>query len=139
VATAGLGQGLAELALMREHMTEVAMGLGVIRLQPDRPTECGDRLGQLPLAVEGVAELVLDRGEVGLDRLTDCGDRLGQLPGLAQDRREAIASASFRGWPRTAKRLKLAAARSGLSRIASRYGAIASASFPWSRRARPRL
>src|SRR5262249_21158231 len=46
----------------------------------------GDRLGQLPLAIQGVAEVIVGHGVGGLeaDRLPEFGDRLGELPPLDQ-------------------------------------------------------
>ena len=58
------------------------MGLGEVGLEPDRRAEFGDRLVQLPLGLQGDAEVVVGLGEVGLepDRRAVFGDRLVQLP-----------------------------------------------------------
>ena len=118
---------------------EVAVGLGVVGLEPDRLAVFGDGLVELPLALQGVAEVVVGLGVVGLepDRLAVFGDRLVELPlarqgdaevgvglgvvGLEPDRRRGT-----RRWPRRASpgpvrampRLLWASASSGLSRIA---------------------
>ena len=127
------------------------MGRGVVGLEPDRLALCGDRLvtpspgrpgrcrgcsgpsawsglsriasrnaaiasSHLPLAAQGVAEVVVGLGGVGLepDRLAECGDGLVDLPLPA----------------RAMPRLQWASAKSGLSRIASRYAATASSHLP---------
>jgi hypothetical protein len=43
------------------------VGLGVVGLEPNRLAECGDCLGQLALAAQGVAEIHLGHGVVGLE------------------------------------------------------------------------
>ncbi len=101
------------------------MGLGEVGLEPDRLAELGDRLLQLPLLPQGVAEVVVGERVVGLepDRRAEFGDRVIQLPLGFQ----GVAEATW------------ACASSGSSRIAARNSAIASSCFPWSARARPRL
>ena len=119
------GDRLLQLPLGSQGDAEVGVGLGVVGLEPDRRAEFGDRLLQLPLVCQGGAEVVVGLGVVGLepDRRAEFGDRLLQLP------------LGFRAMPR----LLWASASSGLSRIAVRNSAIASSSFPWATRARPRL
>ena len=99
------------------------MGLGEVGLEPDRLAECGDGLGQLPLAAQGVAEVVVGLGVVGLepDRLAVFGDGLVQLP-LAR---------------RASPRLLWAAASSGWSRMASRAAATARSRIGAASAARP--
>ena len=62
------------------------MGLGEVGLEPDRGAVLGDRLLDLPLVVQGDAEVVVGLGDVGLepDRGAVLGDRLLQLPLVAR-------------------------------------------------------
>ena len=55
---------------------------GNVGLEPDRRAEFGDRLLQLSLGCQGVAEVGVGLGVVGLepDRRAVFGDRLLQLP-----------------------------------------------------------
>jgi len=57
------------------------MSFGPVRLDGDRPTEDGDRLFELSLIVERIAEVVLRLGQVGLDgdRPAVGGDRCVEL------------------------------------------------------------
>ena len=63
-------------------IAETGVGLGEVGLEPDRLAVLGDRLGRLPLPVQGGAEVGVGLGDVGPepDRLAVFGDRLGQLP-----------------------------------------------------------
>ena len=57
------------------------MGLGVVGLEPDRRAVFGDGLVELPLVLQGDAEVVVGLGVVGLepDRRAVFGDRLVEL------------------------------------------------------------
>ena len=73
------------------------MGLGEVGLEPDSGAVGGDRLVQLALLLEGVAQVVVGLGVVGLepDRRAVGGDRLdpaglgpaGHCPGCCGPRR----------------------------------------------------
>jgi hypothetical protein len=58
-----------------------------VGLEADGLAVGGDRLGQLPLGRQGVAQVVVCLGEVGLEAegLLAGGDRLIQLPLVPQD------------------------------------------------------
>ena len=76
------------IALTPEDQAEVAVGLGVVGLEPDRLAVFGDGLVELPLGLQGDAEVVVGLGVVGLepDRLAVFGDGLVELPlGLQGD------------------------------------------------------
>ena len=77
-----LGKCLDEATLLAEHVAKVAMGFGVVGLEPQRLAVLGDRLVQLPLVLQVGAEAVVVFGAVGLepDRFAELGDRLVQLP-----------------------------------------------------------
>ena len=62
------------------------MGLGVVGLEPDRLAVFGDRLVELALVAQGVAEVEVGLGVVGLepDRLAVFGDRLVELALVVQ-------------------------------------------------------
>ena len=51
------------------------MGLGVLRFEPDRRAEFGDGLVEFALAIQGVAEVVVGLGEIGLERGSPRGIR----------------------------------------------------------------
>src|SRR5262245_61467346 len=57
------------------------MGPSQVGPDPDRPAICGNRLVELALAHQRVAEVGISLSEVGLDadRLAICGDRLVEL------------------------------------------------------------
>jgi len=57
------------------------MGLSVVGLDPDRAPMCGDRLVELALRSQRIAEVGMGLSVVGLDadRLAMCGDRLVEL------------------------------------------------------------
>ena len=57
MAAAQLLQGLAELPFVPEDVTQVAVGLGVILLEPDGLPVLGDGLVHLALACRGDAEV----------------------------------------------------------------------------------
>ena len=66
------------IALFPQDLAQVAVGLGVVGLEPDRRAVFGDGLVELPLVSQGDAEVVVGLGEVGLepDRRAVFGDRL---------------------------------------------------------------
>ena len=68
------------------------MGLGVVGLEPDRLAVLGDRLGRLPLGVQGEAEVVVGLAVVGLepDRLAVFGDGLVPAPLSVQGVAEVV-------------------------------------------------
>ena len=101
------------------------MGLGVVRLEPDRRAVFGDRLIQLSLVCQGDAEIVVGRGEVILepDGRAVLGDRLIELALLVQCLSEVEVGGGVLGTEPNGR---------GSS-------ATASARFPWRRKARPRL
>ena len=51
------GDSLRELALILERITEVGIGLGIVRLDADRLAICSDRLVKLALVFEHYAEV----------------------------------------------------------------------------------
>ncbi len=57
------------------------MGIGEVGLEPDRRAVFGDGLVELPLVLQGVAEVGVGHGVVGLepDRLAVLGDGLVEL------------------------------------------------------------
>ena len=64
----------------------------IVGLEPEGFAVLGDRLIELPLVVQGDAEVVVGIGEVGLEaqRLAVLGDRLVQLPLVAQGVAEVV-------------------------------------------------
>ena len=114
----------------------------------------GDRLVQLPLVAQGVAEVVVGLGVVGLEpeRRAVLGDRLVQLPLIAQGNAEVVVGLGEVGLEadrlavlgdrlvqlplaaQGAAEVGVGRGESGLSRRASRYSAIASSGFPWAAR-----
>ena len=101
------------------------MGLGEIGLECDGLAEGRLRLRLLPLVMQGDAEVVVRLGEIRLecDGLAVGRLRLRMLPLVAQGDAEVV----------------VASAKSGLSAMALRKAASASACFLWSHRATPRL
>ena len=96
------------------------MGLGVVGLEPDRLAMFVDGLVGLPLDTQGDAEVVVGLGVVGFepDRLAVFVDGLVGLPLVLQ----GLSCRGFRMFVRGRD----------LSRIASRYAAMAWSIFPWS-------
>ena len=81
----GMGFGQCRRRYARailECKEQVAVRLGIVRLQFQCPAVAGDRFVQLPLVLEGIAQVVVRLGKVRLQlqRPAVAGDRFVQLP-----------------------------------------------------------
>ena len=93
-----ISRALGIIALLLEDDAEVAVGLGVVGLEPDGLAVVGDGLVQLPLVAQGDAEVVVGLGVVGLepDGLAVVGDGLVQLPLVPQGVAEVVVGLGVR-------------------------------------------
>src|SRR5437588_31611 len=76
------GQGLVHLALVHERGPERVVGLGAVRVEPQRLPAVRHRLVELALLAVGVAQVGVRPAVVRLEaeRLAEAGDGLVELP-----------------------------------------------------------